>query len=446
MKILIVTDNRYWREQIGSQRRIASLCNFFHNHGYEIEVLFSGYLYPPDTRKISEHPLPYLMTAEGTRDIGVKTESTSLNVYGYLRHLKNIVRQTSIEFRRFVHYRKSDKYYVFRNFFLQIHEPKVIDYHNESLLIRFRTVCKQFSPQIILIEYVRLAWLLDAAADTLPNSCLKLIDTHDVQYERQSRFHAQGEIHDIDITPNEEAAALSLGDIVLAIQSSDASKFRELVPDKCVITVGFPCEIYQHAPRISDSISIGFFGSAMMPNVHAVDRLLDKIFAPLRQRYGERIDLHIYGDICTNINQSRIGQGVQFHGFVNDLALAYEGLDIIVNPVDFGGGLKIKNVEALCHGRPLVTTSIGAEGLESGINEAFLIATDDNDFINKIDLLVCDDNTRKTLGESASKFANQNFSQSAVFLELNKILNSFKIKTEIGLENCGHNMTIDSKS
>jgi len=53
----------------------------------------------------------------------------------------------------------------------------------------------------------------------------------------------------------------------------------------------------------------------------------------------------------------------------------------IINPIRFGAGLKIKNVEALAHGLPLVTTTHGSRGIEAGVNNAFLYGDEAGEFI-----------------------------------------------------------------
>ena len=70
---------------------------------------------------------------------------------------------------------------------------------------------------------------------------------------------------------------------------------------------------------------------------------------------------------------------------IDDLNVLYgRKADLIINPVQLGGGLKIKNVEALANGLPLITTPEGANGLEDGINNAFLLANTTEEWIESI--------------------------------------------------------------
>ena len=94
-------------------------------------------------------------------------------------------------------------------------------------------------------------------------------------------------------------------------------------------------------------------------------------------------------------------------GQVEALEEAYALSDVIINPVYFGTGLKIKSIEALGYAKPLVTTPIGAEGLEAGANEAFLIADTADEFAQSIIEVFSDDQLREDLSNNAYDFAKQ---------------------------------------
>ena len=110
--------------------------------------------------------------------------------------------------------------------------------------------------------------------------------------------------------------------------------------------------------------------------------------------------------------------GVTLHGIVDDLDEIYRRIDIVINPVRVGSGLKIKNVEALANGLPLVTTSHGAEGMEDGAGTAFLVADTPQDFAEHINQLLASQETRQALGEQAYAYAEENFSEDGCFQEL----------------------------
>jgi hypothetical protein len=77
----------------------------------------------------------------------------------------------------------------------------------------------------------------------------------------------------------------------------------------------------------------------------------------------------------------------------------------VINPQQFGTGLSIKGVDALLHGRPLVTTASGARGLEDGAGTAFLQAGSAQHFAGLVVELLRDPERRAALAARAAEFA-----------------------------------------
>ncbi|NRB47195.1 MAG: glycosyltransferase family 4 protein [Saprospiraceae bacterium] len=62
---------------------------------------------------------------------------------------------------------------------------------------------------------------------------------------------------------------------------------------------------------------------------------------------------------------------MKFHGYVPNLQSIFNDIDIMINPVQMGAGLKIKSVEAMANGLPLVTTTHSATGLMKAKGKGF---------------------------------------------------------------------------
>ena len=90
---------------------------------------------------------------------------------------------------------------------------------------------------------------------------------------------------------------------------------------------------------------------------------------------------------------------------MEDLALAYGSAEVVVNPMQFGTGLKIKTLEALGYARALVTTPCGATGLEEGAGTAFQMASDARSFADEVSRLLMDRQRSQTLGAAGYRFA-----------------------------------------
>jgi len=378
----------------------------------------------PDKAILDTTPAPYTLDARGERlhTTAMENAKTSRLKKAY-QDTRKIAKQLIYEARRRV---KREHANATRKFFLQIHEPKLPDFQDDILLERFSETCTNYEPDIIIIVSVRLAYLLSSGKSEIAENCLTLIDAHDVQHERQSRFHSRGIMHDIDISASEEAIALSAADAVIAIQTADAAKFSEMLPATKIVVAGHPEPIYEHpqGQTANQTVRLGFVGSNMAPNREAALDLINNYYPAMRKKCDKNVELHIFGSVCDSFDSKTIAEGIILHGFVKNLTQAYAEVDVIVNPIAFGGGLKIKNVEALCHGRPLLTTPLGAEGLENGIGEAFCVAHDKAEFSELLGMLIEKPSMRKTFGDNALNYARQFLAEDASYAELDRLLST----------------------
>lgn len=90
----------------------------------------------------------------------------------------------------------------------------------------------------------------------------------------------------------------------------------------------------------------------------------------------------------------------------------------MINPVQMGAGLKIKSVEAMANGLPLVTTTHSATGLMKAKGKGFLIANEAENFAFALNRLMMDYDHRCQLGRFAHRFIQKHFSQERCFKSL----------------------------
>lgn len=420
MKVLVVTDNRFWRQHLGSHKRIGSMIDNLKLNNFETTVMFAGWIYPEDEDTYSSacadcHIHPF--GRSGHQPANSASVRTNPSMFRFRQFARQLIFETHRWATRLT--RRRTKLPTYRRFSLQTKEPKIRDYKRQETAALFDQIIKKHDPDIVIVEYVRLAWLLENAS--MRDDTLKIIDTHDVQYDRQSRFHQNNQIHDIDITPEEEADALALADWVLAIQSSDAEKLEALAPGKTLV-VGYPSEIRKHQMPTAEVVSLGFFGSKMLPNREAVNVIIDEILPLLDTLTTSPYEINIFGGVCEYFTDAALPERIRLRGFVDSIDDAYNETSIILNPVRFGGGLKIKNVEALCNGKALITTSIGAEGIDDKSRQAFVVADSATEIARMLSTLINSFEARKQLSERSLEFAKANFSHEAVYAPLNRIL------------------------
>lgn len=101
-------------------------------------------------------------------------------------------------------------------------------------------------------------------------------------------------------------------------------------------------------------------------------------------------------------------------GFVEKLEPYYLKASVFVSPLFIGGGIIAKNLQAMALGLPVVTTSIGNEGIEATPDRDILIANDPDAFAEKVLLLLRDSQKWEEIAQNGKDFVIKNFSLDSV--------------------------------
>jgi glycosyltransferase involved in cell wall biosynthesis len=103
------------------------------------------------------------------------------------------------------------------------------------------------------------------------------------------------------------------------------------------------------------------------------------------------------------------GDGVQVTGRVDDVMPYYQQAGVCVVPLRAGGGTRLKILEAMALGRPVVSTTIGCEGLAVKPGEDLLVADEPAQFAAEIVRLLTDETLYRRLAANGRKLVEQNY-------------------------------------
>jgi polysaccharide biosynthesis protein PslH len=268
----------------------------------------------------------------------------------------------------------------------------VDDWYSVNLDTHLLRLHDQFQFDAVMVEYI---WF-SKALNLFGNNVLKIIDTHDVFANREQLFLKQGLRPGwFFTTRRSEAKALARADVALAIQPNDARHFQSLT-SKRVVIVG------HHTPLASGSraragATILFVGSRNGPNLDGIRWFVRESW-PIIRRNEPGARLIVAGNCCQQLSPE---PGMELLGEVRTVTTLYESATVVVNPVQFGTGLKIKMIEALGLGCPVVTTRIGAEGLAEG---SYIIRDNAAEFADGVLTLLRNTSLRKELSAKAIAF------------------------------------------
>jgi glycosyltransferase involved in cell wall biosynthesis len=288
------------------------------------------------------------------------------------------------------------------------------DWYDDSINETLINLSKKIEPDIVIVEYVFFSKALECFDDNV----VKFIDTHDIFADRYKVYQKKQQSPQwYSTTKKQENKGLNRADIVLAIQEKEAEVLSKRLRNTKVLTVGHFLELHQdHSPKTNNNIL--FVGSKNPINVHGINYFVQTIFPQIKAQFPD-LQLILAGDICDKVDSF---DGCLKLGRVANLKDAYDLVKLVISPVFFGTGLKIKNIEALGYSKALVTTSVGAEGLETAANKAFLIANSPTEFVNSITEIFSNTELSEKLSRNAYNFARQ-WNQHYIQV-LNKTFNS----------------------
>jgi hypothetical protein len=206
-----------------------------------------------------------------------------------------------------------------------------------------------------------------------PPGVQRFMLAHDVVSERAASLRTAGyRVTPADVDSGWEGRALSSLDCIVAIQWDDAITIRTMAPGADVVVAP---PVVKSDPRPRGDAVPGrclIVGSGALQNVDGLVWMLESIWPEVLRRVPGAV-LHVAGTVG---GQVRGGQpGVVIRGELPSLRQEYDQAKVVLAPLRVGSGLKIKVVEALAYGRPVVTTPVGAQGL-SGLEPSPLAVAD----------------------------------------------------------------------
>jgi glycosyltransferase involved in cell wall biosynthesis len=274
----------------------------------------------------------------------------------------------------------------------------VDDFYNRELDKHIQALTKEITFNAVIVEYI----FLSKALLNFPPSVIKIIDTHDVMTNRHRLFLEKGEKPVwYSTSAKQEKTGVDRADRIIAIQQKEKNHFSKLTK-KSIATIGHMVDIHKTDTSLPPRKKILFMGSNNPSNVIGITSFIRDIFPTLKDSIPE-LELLIVGSVCSQINDQ---PSVIKMGEMPDLDAIYNLSDIIINPLTLGTGLKIKSIEALGYSKALITTSVGADGLEDGINTAFFVANNKQEFCNALNAIIFDSDIYTNLCTNAANFVD----------------------------------------
>lgn len=207
-----------------------------------------------------------------------------------------------------------------------------------------------------------------------------------------------------------ERQALERFHHVIAVSEVDRQQMLEMQPRSpvSVVPTGVDCREFTVAPP-STALPprIVFVGSMdWEPNVDAVKFFAEDIWPSIRAQFPQAI-FEIVGRSPDEAVKRLACDSIRVSGTVPSILPHLRDATVVIVPLRIGGGTRLKIFEAMATGRAVVSTSIGAEGLDVASGKNLILADDPKSFADAIVLLLRDAPLRRRYEEAAAQQASK---------------------------------------
>ena len=207
-----------------------------------------------------------------------------------------------------------------------------------------------------------------------------------------------------------------------SISTPDFEFFKTCCPDVPGAVIPFGIDLDDYEPEEdympSDKPELFHIGSMdWLPNIEGVEWFLDEVWPSILQEFPE-VTFTIAGrKIPAEITQ-RDDTNVIVAGEVESANTFMLSKDIMIVPILAGSGIRVKIIEGMALGKVIITTSIGAEGLDVENGKNILIANTPEDFVTAVEKCVKTPDLCAILGENARNYVSLNHNNEFITQKL----------------------------
>ena len=252
-----------------------------------------------------------------------------------------------------------------------------------------------------------------------PRSAAVVLDEQNIEYEILHRTVAvsgalprklYSYVDGLKLRAEERRAWRSV-DACAVASSRDEQTIRRAYPNALTAVVPNAADteyfVPSHAP--TEPFTLLFFGTlGYYPNTDAMLFFLDLIM-PLLRRSIPSVRLVIVGSSPPPEVVRRAGPDVVVEGAVADVRPYLERARAVVVPLRIGGGTRLKILEAMAMGKPVVSTSLGAEGLSVRDGRDLILADSASDLASSLARVLVDDDLAAALGYAARRLVETSY-------------------------------------
>jgi sugar transferase (PEP-CTERM/EpsH1 system associated) len=213
-------------------------------------------------------------------------------------------------------------------------------------------------------------------------------------------------------------------DACFFVSANESLLFAEQLPESSKVRVmgnGIDTDVFFPDPIRQVSGHPVFLFTGVMnyrPNEDAVEWFVDAVWPSILSAWPEAEFIVAGMDPSPKIQQLGKIKGITITGFVQDIVPFYQKATVFVAPFRLARGLQNKILQSLACGLPVVTTSLGLEGINAKDGIDLLVADGEQEFITKIERLMTEPSLYRRLSENGPRLIQREHSWSSILRDL----------------------------
>ena len=215
-----------------------------------------------------------------------------------------------------------------------------------------------------------------------------------------------------------ELAATAAVDQVHVMSAADGEFLASYLADGArrlrVVPNGVDTARLQPPPPGTPRQGVLFLGNFQhLPNLDACDHLMAEIWPRVRARRPEARLTVVGAHAPERLRRWDGRDGIEVVGAVPEVLPYYQRYRLLVAPIRAGSGTRLKILEAMACELPVVSTSLGAEGIDARAGEHLLIADSPGQIADAVERLLADDDLRDRLAASGRRLVEAGYDWDA---------------------------------
>jgi polysaccharide biosynthesis protein PslH len=251
-----------------------------------------------------------------------------------------------------------------------------------------------------------------------------VVDSHEIAYDLARQFARAGGNLGRRLYAganwrklrHEELATYRDADGVYLCSAADERRLLDQVPGVRTAVIPNAADVEYYQPRPTDPPPDGrtvvYFGLlSTIPNIDAVVHFAQDIWPRIVAAHPEALCKIIGGRAPPSL-LALAGSRVELTGFVSDLRPHLAAAAVVVVPLRLGGGTRLKIVEAMAMGKAIVSTTLGAEGIEAVPGRDILVEDEPAAFAQAVSRFLAELGLAAHIGQSARQLAVERYGWS----------------------------------